>query len=437
MKQTYLLYDKEKIDIAIPDSWYVLEPTDPPAFKDLDRTIADALANPIASKPLREITQAADKSGQAVIVISDITRPVPNKKILPAIIEVLKSVGYDDENIKILVATGMHRPETDEEHIALVGREIFGRYEIIDHRASQAEELIELAERTSSGTSVRINKYYYQASLRIVTGFIEPHFMAGFSGGRKAICPGLVDLKTLEKFHGAKFLADANTRMGRLEGNPCHREALEIARKVKPDFLFNVTINAEEEITGIFAGDSEQAHLEGIEFVRKTMTVKVAEPFDVIFVTNGGYPLDTLFYQANKGMTAAMEYIKPNGTIILIAGCKEGIGSDSFREILFEYDDYKKFLADIFATDETRLDQWGFQMQSKVLEKIGRENLIMVTDGISLDELRRCHVTPADDYIGRYPIRQQVERLIEKFSADTDKRIAVIPRGPYILPRIG
>ncbi len=436
MKKTYLLYDKDRIEISVPDSWEILEPTDPPALDDVGISISNALESPIASDSLKVLAERADKSGKAVIVISDITRPVPNSVFLPAIIEAIRSGGFREEDIVILVATGMHRSSSKQEHIELVGRNVYERYSVIDHRAEESGSLVELPDKTSSGTSVRVDRVYYEASLRVVTGFIEPHFMAGFSGGRKAICPGLVDLATIEKFHGAEFLDDDNTRMGRLDGNVCHKEALEIARMVKPDFLFNVTINGEGEITGIFAGDFEQAHLAGVEFVRKTMTVEVDERFDVIFISNGGYPLDRVFYQANKGMIAANEYLRDNGLVILVAGCRDGIGSDSFRQILFEYDDYKDFLRDIFGGAKTRLDQWGFQMQTKLLKRVGKENVIFVTDGIAESDLRRCHITPACDLVGRSAVREQVYKLVDMVCGMKDKRVAVIPRGPYILPKV-
>ncbi len=432
MKKTYLLYDKTTLEIAVPDNWSILKPKDPPTIENTESAIKNALINPIGTKPLYEIAKQKDKSQFAVIVISDITRPVPNKEFLPIIIDVLKSAGFADEKIIILIATGMHRPSTEEERIELVGKEILGKYKIIDHRANDKAELVELPTPTRTGTKVSINKWYYNAGLRILTGFIEPHFMAGFSGGRKSICPGLVDLATLKKFHGAKFLSDPNTRTGNLDGNPCHQEALNIAQLVPPDFILNVTINAESKITGVFAGDLEQAHLVGVEFVREAMTVKVDEPFDVVFTSGGGYPLDTTFYQTTKGMGVAGEYLKSGGWVIVASGCRYGIGSDSYRNLMFKYKDYEKFLNDINSTDQVILDQWAFQMHCRVLEKTGYDKLIFITDGISEDELRKCHVTPAK---GDNP-KDKLNKLINKFSADKTKRIAVIPRGPYIIPTI-
>jgi nickel-dependent lactate racemase len=435
MKSMWLLYDRGKIDLQIPDSWDVLCPDDPPAMADSTQALRNALNAPVGCEPLASMARKADKTKPAVIVVSDITRPVPNRVIVPVILEVLHAAGYTKENITLLIATGMHRPSTSAERVELLGESIVENYRVVDHRADAAETLIELPQRTSSGTCVRIDKTYFDAGLRILTGFIEPHFMAGFSGGRKSICPGLVDLGTLNKFHGAEFLSSPDARLGNLLNNPCHAEALDAARIVRPDFIVNVTVDAEGRITGVFAGDLEEAHAMGMTFVRKTMTVKVDRPYDVVFTSGGGYPLDTTFYQSVKGMVAAGEFVRAGGKVIIASGCAAGIGSTAYRDLLFAYDDYKLFLKDIFSTDKTRLDQWQFQMQTRVLKKTEVSGLIMVCDHIDVDDLGRCHVTPAQDVVGEGPIGQQLRYLIE-FIAKTPLRVAFLPRGPYILPEL-
>jgi lactate racemase len=435
MKSTYMLYDRERLDLQVPDHWSILEPADPPAVGDLAAAIEAALEKPIGSDPLSVIVRRADKAKPAVIVISDITRAVPNRDFLPVLIRMLKQGGFEDSQITILVATGTHRPSTREEHIELVGPEIAQKYKIIDHRARDPETLVDLPNRTSAGTAVRIDATYFNAGLRILTGFIEPHFMAGFSGGRKSICPGLVDLVTLQIFHGYKFLADPRARAGNLDGNPGHLEALDVARMVRPDFIFNVTVNAHGKTTGIFAGDMEKAHEAGAEFVRKTMTIRVDRPFDVVFTSGGGYPLDTTFYQAVKGMVIANEYVRPGGTVVICSGCKQGYGPKTYRDLMFRYTDYKTFLGEIARSNETQMDQWEFQMHTRVLEKVGLAGLIMACDHIEGGDLRRSFVTTAADRVGPGPVREQIGKLVGLFAAP-GLRVAVLPRGPYILPEI-
>jgi nickel-dependent lactate racemase len=433
---TYLLYDRRRVEFEVPADWQLLEPSDPEPTGDLEAAIDHALAEPIGTRGLLELARKADKSGTAVIVISDITRAVPNRTFVPAILKTLHQAGWTRDKIKILIATGMHRPSTDAERVELLGAEIAQAYQIIDHRAADPVTLVRLPHKTSSGTSVSLDATYYDASFRILTGFIEPHFMAGFSGGRKSICPGLVDLRTVQKFHGAEFLGNPSAASGILNGNPCHRESLDVARMIPPDFVFNVTVGVDGRITGIFAGDMEKAHHVGVEFVRRHMTVKVDRPFEAVFVSGGGYPLDTTFYQTVKGMVAAGDYLETGGKVIIVSGCAQGIGSEEYRRIMFDYaDDHKRFLNDIFSRSEVAKDQWEFQMQCRVLDKTGRDGLIMVTDGIGREELRRCSVTPAEDVCGSAAVPELVAKLVDRIAAGA-KRVAVLPRGPYILPKV-
>jgi len=406
MKSVELAYDRTALPVAVPDHWEVMGPAEAAVLADPAGAVRQALAAPLGTPPLRELAAgvAGRDEGDAVIVISDITRAVPNRVFLPPIIATLHAAGFRRERIVILVATGMHRPSTPAEHLELVGPDIARSYRLVDHRAEDPTGLVELPGKTPSGATVRIDAIYHRAALRIVTGFIEPHFMAGFSGGRKAICPGLVDLATVQEFHGAKVLADPRSSLGVLDGNPCHRIALEVARRVPPQFILNVTVNTRGELTGVFAGELEAAHLAGVEFVRRHTEVWADRPFDAVLASGGGYPLDTTFYQAVKGMCVAAELVGPGGVVALAAGCAQGIGSAEYRQTLFEYaDDYRRFLRDILARAETRKDQWEFQMQTRVLEKTGKAGLVVLTDGIGGHELRRCHVTPAAEVVGEAP----------------------------------
>jgi nickel-dependent lactate racemase len=260
--------------------------------------------------------------------------------------------------------------------------------------------------------------------------------MAGYSGGRKSVCPGLVDLTTVQQFHGPELLSHPKTKVGVIEGNPCHRESLDVALAVPPDMIFNVTINATAEITGIFAGDLEQAHLTGAKFVEEHMLIEVPECFDAVFTSGGGYPLDTTFYQAVKGMSAGSDLLGDRGTVIIATCCEEGIGSQEFQDILFEYtDDYDRFLKDIFTADEVRRDQWEIQMRAGILKKTSREGLIVVCDGIETETLRRCTVTPGAEVVGDGTATDQIEKLVAHVAENTSN-VAVIPRGPFIISRV-
>ncbi len=434
--QTPILYDKAALAVEHDETWDVLRAGHAAVIADQARAVADALARPIDSPPLSEIARAKG-GGQVVIVISDITRPVPNRVILPPILDVLHTAGIERDAITILIATGMHRPSTPEERLELVGPEIVERYRIVDHKAEAEDEQVKLPEPTSSGTTVYVDRLYAEADLKIVTGFIEPHFMAGFSGGRKAVCPGLVNLETIQKFHSPEFLEAPKATFGVLEGNPCHAEALEVARRVGIDFLVNVTVTTDQEITGVYAGDFEAAHEAGCRAVIETMGIEVRQQYDIVVTCGGGYPLDTTFYQTVKGMCFAEPFVKPGGTMVIASGCAQGIGSDVYQDIMRRYagGGWEQFIADIQASDRVEKDQWEYEMQCRVLRKVGVDGLIFVTDGADAATLRDCSVTPAEG-CGQAPAQQILNDALAGLSQSRPEATkAIIPTGPYILPR--
>lgn len=438
MPKTQLLYGKGTLTVEHDDAWDVLRPGHPEVHADQVGAVADALKAPINSPPLDEIARA-NIGGKVVIVISDITRPVPNAKILAPVLDVLREAGHADEAITILIATGMHRPSTQEERIELVGAEIAGRYRIFDHHAEAPEEQVLLPEPTASGTRMYVDKEYAEADLKIVTGFIEPHFMAGFSGGRKAVCPGLVNLETIQKFHSPAFLEDPKATFGVLDGNPCHAEAIEVARRVGIDFLVNVTVTTDQDITGVYAGDFEAAHEAGCAAVADEMGIPVAKQYDLVVTCGGGYPLDTTFYQTVKGMCFAEPFVKPGGTMVVASGCAQGIGSDVYVDIMRRYAGgrWRQFIEDINASDRVERDQWEYEMQCRVLRKVDVEGLIVVSDGVDEATLRDCSVTPAKGCGASGRSAQQIlDELIAELRAKMrDASCAIIPTGPYILPR--
>jgi len=437
MERTSILYGRDALTIEHDEHCSVLRPAHARIVPDAVAAIHHALANPIGSPPLSEL--AAKMVGKrVVIVISDITRPVPNRVLLPPILEVLERAGHSPDAITILVATGMHRPSTHQEHVELAGQRVVDSYRIVDHHADRQDELCMMPNLTRSGTRVWVNRLYAEADLKIVTGFIEPHFMAGFSGGRKAICPGLVNLETIQKFHSPAFLENPLAMSGLLDGNPCHEEALEVARAAGIDFLVNVTVTTDQDITGVFAGHFEQAHRAGAESVSRAMGIEVRREYDVVVTCGGGYPLDTTFYQAVKGMVQGSAFVRQGGVLVIASSCTEGIGSPSYLEIMRRYAGglWWRFVEDIKQNSRVERDQWEFEMQCRVLRKTGPEGLYFVTHAVDEATLRDCSVTPAPG-CGVRPAQDILNDLLGSLRAKhPDAQWAIIPSGPYILPRI-
>ena len=425
-----MLYGSEGMDLCVPDSAAVLVGQDVPALPKPDEAVVEAIENPIGSPPLARLL--ADKQPKRVaITISDITRPVPNKQFLPPMLDVLNRAGVEDKQIVIIIGTGMHRPSTAEERNALVGQDTLSRIEVIDHRADAPETLVQV----SDDPPVRVCRRIAEADFRIVTGYIEPHFMAGFSGGRKGVCPALVDLGTVQRFHGYDTLANPLADNGVLDGNPCHEIALGVARAVGVDFLFNVAITRDRRIAGIYCGDLTQAHVSGCRQVAQWTTAEIDGPFDLVITNGGGYPLDQTFYQTVKGMCTALPALGERSTLLQVSHCGEQLGSPTYTKLMLSYDNnWRRFLADIEANrHDTRLDQWELQMQCRVLGRIGRERLRFVSDGVPADVQRRICVNPV---LSDAAAHIRAQRLVDDYVAQhPDARVAVIPDGPYTMLR--
>lgn len=423
-----ILFDKTGMELALPDTSVVLEGYTAPALVDAANTILAALANPIGSKPLLELIRQ-QKPKTVAITISDVTRPVPNPVFLPHLLDTLNEGGVDDSGIVIIVGTGMHRSSTDEELERLVGLEVRARVEVIDHNSRDAATLI----RVRDVPPVSICRRFVEAEFKIVTGFVEPHFMAGFSGGRKGVCPALADLTTVQRFHGFETLAKSEAREGNLADNPCHEISLEIARTVGVDFLFNVVISHDRKIAAIFCGDLEAAHAQACNQVSQWTTVTVDKPGDLVITCGGGFPLDQTFYQTVKGMVMARPAISSNSTMLLISSCAEGIGGQSYTNLMLRYNnEWQGFLRDAAANKhETALDQWQYQMHCRTLEVIGVKNLHLVSDGLPVEIQRQLSVTPVE---GPGDAQKRAQRFIDDFiQRQPMARIVVIPQGPYTM----
>ena len=416
-------YGTGTLPIEIPDKNVagVLEISDSIPLSDEDGAVREAIAQPIASLPLAEIAEGRES---ACIVISDITRPVPNKVILPPMLEVLEQTGIPREKITILIATGIHRPNTAEELEIMVGRDIMETYRIVNH-FSQNPEMHTYLGKTRNGTPVHIDKTYLESDLKVITGLIEPHLMAGYSGGRKAVCPGIASVETMKVMHGPELMEHPKSAVGVLEGNPFHIEATEIARMAGVDFNLNVAIDKERRITGVFAGDMVESHRVGAAFVEKQAKVTLPAPADAVVVSSAGYPLDSTFYQAVKGLLTAVEIVRQGGSILLVAACSEGIGSKPFTDLIFKTDDLTAFVQGLYNPANFVIDQWQLEELAKVARKA---DIYFYTDGIPYHQRSKLFVHPLKQ------AQEGIEEILNQYGEDA--QIAVIPEGPYVLAQL-
>jgi len=414
-------YGRDGLEIEVPDHAHVLQMSDAPALSDMDRRLEDALAHPIGTPALRRLARGRKN---ACVVISDITRPVPNATILPPILRALEEEGIAREDITILVGTGLHRPNEGDELVQLVGAEIAHSYRIVNHKAREKETLTYLGE-TSGGAPIWIDTLYVEADLKIATSLIEPHLMAGYSGGRKAICPGLMGVETMRVLHGPRLLSHANASEGIIEGNPFHRQALEVAQRAGVDFTLNVAMNERRQVTGIFAGDLEKAHAEGVDFVERQNGATLSEPVDLVITSSAGLPLDLTFYQAVKGLTATLPIVAEGGSVLIVARCDEGIGSPEFTELLLNTESVEQFTRQLEDPNFFVIDQWQLQELCKVMRKA---KVMMYSEGIEGADRERVLVDMVSS------VDEGIERVLAERGPQA--RIAVIPKGPYVLTRL-
>ena len=354
---------------------------------DGDELVERALREPIGSAPLCEL--ARDKNN-VVVIASDHTRPVPSKIIMPKMLREIRK-GNPNAQITILIATGCHRGTTKEELIAKFGEEIVEKENIYIHDCDEREKLINIGTLPSGG-ECEINKIAYEADLLVAEGFIEPHFFAGFSGGRKSILPGIAGRTTVLANHCSEFIAHEKARTGILDGNPIHRDMIWAAKQAKLTFIVNVVLNSKKDPIYAVAGDFEKAHKEGTDFISSLCAVK-AEPADIVISTNGGYPLDQNVYQAVKGMTAAEAVVKAGGVIIMLAASADGAGGDHFYHQLADEADINKTMALFMSRkrNETVPDQWESQILVRILCKAS----VIYVSNMPNDMVESMHMIPA------------------------------------------
>lgn len=413
-----LAYGQGHLPVNLPDDrTTVIEPSHTPGLADERGAIFAALDQPVGAKPLREWINPGD---QVCILFTDITRATPNERLIPWLLEYLKDVPR--EQITLLNQLGTHRPNTTAELEKMLTSAVVKNFRVVNHEPENPGALVQLGT-TRDGTPALVNKIAVEADVRIVTGFIEPHFFAGFSGGIKGIVPGVAGLKTVMSNHGARNIGDPKSTFGVTEGNPLWEDLRDMALRVGPSFLLNVSLNEERQITGVFAGDILAAHKVGCEFVRKSAMQKFDEPFDIVITTNSGYPLDMNLYQGVKGMSAGARVVRPGGTLILAAECSEGVPAGSpLDKLLRSADSIEKILAMLNTPGFVRPEQWQAQIQAIVQRKAN----VLVHSSLPDEIVRAAHLTPCHD------IGATVDGLVR--ANNNGARIAVLPQGPLTIP---
>lgn len=392
------------------------------------QALTDALRNPIAHAPLRERVTENDT---VAIVVCDITRAIPTARLLPPLLAELERAGVPDQNIVILNATGTHRINTADELRAMVGADIFARYRVENHECHDASAH-RLIGTTRGGRSVRVDSRLLDASVRIMTGFIEPHFFAGFSGGPKMVVPGLASLDTVMQMHDAELIGEANARWGITHGNPLWqelRDAAGLAYSTRPavNFNYNVTLNRDLDLTGIFCGDLDASHDAGCAFAREVAMQRVDEPFDVVVTTNSGYPLDLNLYQTVKGMSAAAQVVKQAGAIVVASECREGFPAHGkYRALLSKGSTPDEWLRMIHARGFSQHDQWQVQVQAQIQKKV---QVFLYADGLTDDDIRSAQIIPIRS------VENTVLRLLDERGSRA--RVCVLPEGPQTIPYVG
>ena len=416
-------YDTTGLDVDIPDrnltailSMNPVAPLDDPV-----EATQDALASPIASPSLAELAQGRK---DACVVVSDITRPVPHRVILPPILETLERSGIPRSTVTILVATGLHAPMSRAMLCETLGDDVVDRYRVINHIARNTDEQMYLGT-TPAGIPAHVDRRYVESDLKILTGLIEAHFMAGYSGGRKLVAPGLVGTETIKHLHGPGILEHPNASNGVLDGNPLHEASLAIARMAGVDFIVNVSMDEDRRVTGVFAGELEQAHRAGVACVEQMVQVFLDEPVDIVVTSSAGYPLDTTYYQTVKGMVGVLDILKDDGTIIIASGCADGVGSAEFEQLLRDTTDIDDFIRTIQQPDVFTIDQWEVEELIKALKKA---EVYLYTEGLSTSDIQACLVNPIPS------VEAGIAHALNRHGSDAT--IAVAPKGPYVMPRL-
>ncbi len=419
--KTKFAFGKTGIEVSVPDefSCELVHSRAAHALPDAEAALDAALDAPTGCPPLAQL--AAGKR-TAAISVCDITRPAPNRVTLPPLLKRLHQAGIPKAGVTILIATGLHRAATKAELDAILGPEIAASYRVVSHDARDFASHRALGT-TRRGTPVFIDERFMAADLHITLGFVEPHLMLGFSGGRKLIVPGLAAQETIKVIHSPRFNREPLATEGSIEGNPLHEEFLEIAAMARHDFILDVTLTREREISGVFAGDAVKAHAAAVSFIENTSLAPLGALADAAITSAAGYPLDLTFYQCVKGMTAASHIVKPGGPMLLVSECAEGIGSPEYARLLHEYTGAASYLETIRSA-KVEIDQW----QLEKLALVGLEHkMLFYIPGAPMEALGGLR----SNAFGT--LEEAVAALVSKLPKGA--RIALVPDGPYTYAR--
>jgi nickel-dependent lactate racemase len=416
-------YGRTGLDVSLAGlpSVEILEPHGAAPLADPVAAVEQSLRFPIGAPPLSRLAQGRRS---ACILVCDVTRPVPNETILKPILRTLEEAGVPGDHILILVASGLHRPNTPAELREMLGEEIAAsrRIECHEGRDQAAHRYLGTTPR---GVPMWIDRRYLDADLKIAVGLIEPHLMAGFSGGRKLICPGVAGLETIRAWHSPRFLEHLNARCGVVDGNPVHEENTRIAQTAGCDFIVNVCQDGDRRVTTVVAGDMVEAWTRGVDACRRQLSVRASRPADVVVTSGAGYPLDATFYQSVKGMAGALPIVRDGGDVVVAAEMSEGVGGREFVELLEQTDSLESFQRRIADEQFFAVDQWQLEELAKVRRRC---RVKVVADGVPAQTLRACFVEPADS------VEAALADSIAEFGPET--HVAVVPRGPYALPHL-
>jgi lactate racemase len=412
-------YGVDGLAVELPDQRVtVIEPLFRPAVADSRAALLAALRAPTGSRPVRELVRGGQK---VAISVCDVTRAQPRRETLEALFEELPQVRPED--VTILIATGTHRTNTPAELEKMLGADIARRFRVVNHD-SRDNASLEYFDKTSTGVPIYLNREWLAADVRITTGFVEPHFFAGFSGGPKMVAPGLAGLETVLILHDARRIGHPNATWGVTEGNPIHDDVREIAKMVGVHFAVDVTLNRDQKITAVFAGDLFAEHQAACAAAKRDAMQAVEAPFDVVLTTNSGFPLDQNLYQAVKGMSAAAKVVKPGGTIVCAAECRDGLPSHgSYGQVLASQPSPEKLLAMINSPGYSVPDQWQVQIQAQIQMKA---NVFVKTSGLKPEAIRAAHFQPTDN------VMETVCGALQ--AAGREATLCVLPQGPQTIP---
>lgn len=421
----HLPYGEHGIDAEVPETATVLRPEQVAALGDPTSAVGAAIDAPVAGPPLRRIVRAGQR---AAIVVSDVTRPVPNEIILPPILETLEAGGVRREDVTIVIGTGLHRPSRPDERRRILGDEILSRYRVVDHVAKDRSTQAYLLT-TARGVEVWLNRAYVEAELRIVTGFVEPHLFGGYSGGGKAVLPGIAGAEAIMANHDASMIGHPKSTWCVTDGNPIFEEMRDVALRSEPSFSLNVTLDERKRITGVFAGELTAAHDAAIAQAARQAVRPIPHLYDVVVVTNMGYPADLVLYQAVKGISVANQACASGGAILLVAECREGLGAGEYVDLLQSERSPGELLRAVQRPERpTTFDQWQVQVQAMVQARCD----VWLHSSMSREAVESAHLRYAPD------VTETLATIIEdkRGALGREPSVCVLAHGQLTVPRV-